>query len=36
MSDLVARGVGVTIGGDHLDTQALQRHDHFLAQFAGA
>jgi hypothetical protein len=32
---LVAGGVGIAVGGDHLDPEPLQRNDHFLAQFAG-
>jgi hypothetical protein len=36
MRHLMAGGVFVTVDGDHLHAQPLQRNDHFLAEFAGA
>ena len=36
MRDLHRRRVGVAVGGDHLDAEALQFDRHFLAQFARA
>ena len=35
MSDLMAGRVFVAVDGNHFDAQALQRDDHFLAEFAG-
>jgi hypothetical protein len=34
--DLVARRVGIAIGGDHLHAQPLQGDDHFFAELARA
>ena len=36
MRDLMTRRVRVAVDGDHLDAEALQRDDHFLAELAAA
>ncbi len=36
MGHLHGGGVGIAVGGDHFDAEALQLDGHFLAEFAGA